>query len=262
MKKTKIIIPALGILLLSTAASVTGTVAWFSMNSDVTATSMTIQAIAESGIAIAAWKETNTEAPAEADFKNTAAANVASKAAMRPTFTADGLAWYHAKSTAVDNAKAISSEGYQDITGSEDIYLLNKFDIKATGEPADVWVKGITLKAGGTNDFDHCVRVLVVSGSTKLFFGPIGSEHTGTESTVACDAGDLLSPLSITFVQPNTAESKIITNVTTTAQTVSVYLYFDGEDAMCKSSKIYSFADTTFDIVFSSIDPAAATPAP
>ena len=43
MKKTKIIIPALGMLLLSTAASVTGTVAWFAMNSTVAATGMQIK---------------------------------------------------------------------------------------------------------------------------------------------------------------------------------------------------------------------------
>ena len=44
MKKTKILAPALGILALSMAASVTGTVAWFSSNATVTAEGMTIKA--------------------------------------------------------------------------------------------------------------------------------------------------------------------------------------------------------------------------
>ena len=44
MKKTKVIIPALGLLVLSTAASVSGTVAWFSANTTVTASTMTIKA--------------------------------------------------------------------------------------------------------------------------------------------------------------------------------------------------------------------------
>ncbi|NLE04905.1 MAG: hypothetical protein GX638_08900, partial [Crenarchaeota archaeon] len=44
MKKTKLIIPAIGMLLLSTAASITGTVAWFSMNTTVTATGMQVTA--------------------------------------------------------------------------------------------------------------------------------------------------------------------------------------------------------------------------
>ena len=38
MKKSKIIVPALGIILLTTAASVTGTVAWFTANTVYTAT--------------------------------------------------------------------------------------------------------------------------------------------------------------------------------------------------------------------------------
>lgn len=44
MKKTKILAPALGILALSMAASVTGTVAWFSSNATVTAEGMKIKA--------------------------------------------------------------------------------------------------------------------------------------------------------------------------------------------------------------------------
>ena len=52
MKKTKVIIPALGILLLSTAASVTGTVAWFSANSTVYANGMQVKAKAESALVI------------------------------------------------------------------------------------------------------------------------------------------------------------------------------------------------------------------
>ena len=45
MKKTKVIIPALGLLVLSTAASVTGTVAWFSANNTVSASGMSIKAV-------------------------------------------------------------------------------------------------------------------------------------------------------------------------------------------------------------------------
>ena len=53
MKKTKIVIPALGLLLLSTAASVTGTVAWFSSINTVTASTMTIKATVGANLYIA-----------------------------------------------------------------------------------------------------------------------------------------------------------------------------------------------------------------
>ena len=52
MKKTKIIIPALGLLVLSTAASVTGTVAWFSANATVTASSLSVTARVDANLFI------------------------------------------------------------------------------------------------------------------------------------------------------------------------------------------------------------------
>lgn len=58
MKKSKILIPALGILVLSTAASITGTVAWFSVNNSVTVNGMQVTTKVSSNLLIA---ETNAE---------------------------------------------------------------------------------------------------------------------------------------------------------------------------------------------------------
>jgi len=52
MKKSKILAPALAILCLSTAASVTGTVAWFAANNIVTANGMSIQSSTPSSLVI------------------------------------------------------------------------------------------------------------------------------------------------------------------------------------------------------------------
>ncbi len=54
MKKTKIIIPALGMLLLSTAASVSGTVAWFSMNTSINVDGMQVTTKVSSNLQISA----------------------------------------------------------------------------------------------------------------------------------------------------------------------------------------------------------------
>lgn len=54
MKKSKIIVPALGLLLLSTAASVSGTVAWFSANNAVTVTGMVVRTKVSDNILISA----------------------------------------------------------------------------------------------------------------------------------------------------------------------------------------------------------------
>lgn len=53
MKKTKVLVPALGILCLSMAASITGTVAWFSANAQVTANGMKLAASTDTSLAIA-----------------------------------------------------------------------------------------------------------------------------------------------------------------------------------------------------------------
>jgi len=55
MKKSKIIIPALAMLVMSTAATVTGTVAWFSMNKTVTAEGMKISAQGQGSIIISKY---------------------------------------------------------------------------------------------------------------------------------------------------------------------------------------------------------------
>ena len=57
MKKTKIVVPALAVLLLSTAASVSGTVAWFSMNTSINVTGMTVTTKVSSSLQIAASNE-------------------------------------------------------------------------------------------------------------------------------------------------------------------------------------------------------------
>lgn len=63
MKKTKIIIPALGMLLLSTAASVSGTVAWFSMNTSINVDGMQVTTKVSSNLQIASEN-------VEANFSN------------------------------------------------------------------------------------------------------------------------------------------------------------------------------------------------
>ena len=66
MKKTKLIIPAMGLLLLSTAASVTGTVAWFAANASVTATGMQVKAKTASTYLLIGTGENDTYAEIQA----------------------------------------------------------------------------------------------------------------------------------------------------------------------------------------------------
>lgn len=86
MKKTKIVVPALAVLLLSTAASVSGTVAWFSMNATVNVTGMTVTTKVSSNLQIA---EHNNET------QYTDALTQSRSGVLEPASSVDGVAFFH-----------------------------------------------------------------------------------------------------------------------------------------------------------------------
>lgn len=86
MKKTKIIIPALAMLLLSTAASVSGTVAWFSMNNRVTVNGMAVTTKVSSNLLIA---EENQAANYSDSIKQSR------EGILEPASTVNGLAFFY-----------------------------------------------------------------------------------------------------------------------------------------------------------------------
>ena len=67
MKKSKIIIPALAMLVMSTAATVTGTVAWFTMNTTAKAEGMVVSAKTSGSLIIKEANLTNPALPTNAD---------------------------------------------------------------------------------------------------------------------------------------------------------------------------------------------------
>ena len=90
MKKSKLIVPALAMLVMSTAATVTGTVAWFSMNTAVSATNMKVKAASEGGIVISDSRTSEI-------WKSETSSLVETKT-LYPTSTVAGSVWYHASS--------------------------------------------------------------------------------------------------------------------------------------------------------------------
>ncbi len=122
MKKTKIIIPALGMLLLSTAASVSGTVAWFSMNTSINVTGMTVTTKVSSSLQIATANDDSL-------FSNDDL-NQTRSAKLEPASSADGHAFFYttnAKSNGDANAD-------QYATYAEATTTLNAAHKTATGK--------------------------------------------------------------------------------------------------------------------------------
>ena len=265
-KKLKALAVALPMMLLSTVAAVTGTVAWFTANNIVSATNMTVQAQSEKGIVIAAYN--GSTAPVADDFDETADDGDISVANMLPTWTADCLTWYHASSTKSNDGQSISSAGYtkanNGATSSDpQYYLIKKFQIKATGATQDVYVKAIDL-ARGENEtaqaYDNVLRVAVKTSYATLFFAPVGT-HNAPETI----DGDKVKPTaldsdpSVSFTGLNTLDAKTLNQVSTTPVDVEIYIYYDGEDADCKSDNIPTdaFNHLTVSVNFTSEAPNA-----
>ena len=99
--KVKKLIPALCMLLVSAILLGSSTYAWFSMNTQVTATGMQVKAQAEGGIVIANSAKSAWTAEATAQI-TTATLFPTSNAKNPSTLTA----WFHNKSDDADDAKA------------------------------------------------------------------------------------------------------------------------------------------------------------
>lgn len=293
MKKTKVIIPALAVMLLSTAASVSGTVAWFSMNNFVTASGMNIQAKAENGIVIsnsngnnAVWKETAT-----------AAHNTALQ--VYPTSTYNATTWAHGSSSDSDVATTTQTNivrydmlspvddadtgagyvntngqsGCQIVAGGEApntyeadalYYLKNSFYIKSSSQSVTQTIKVSEVTVSGQTtslNLDKALRVLVKYDTTALIFAPFDG---ATLSYTVCTA---VTNEAASSTQAVTANAHNATNVTFLANQVipafsasplqiDIYLYFEGEDEACKSTNlnVASLDSLSVSVKFGTID--------
>lgn len=209
MKK---LIPALCLLLISAILMGTSTYAWFSMNTQVTATGMQVKAVAEDGLLI----HNELTADEAAYWKASVQASYAGEAELVPASSSDMTNWFHNKSNDPNNYVGV--EAYQDLdattgwkrdegsnksgtyfidTGttpnntkdaSEKSYvLLNKFFIKSSGDAIDLttssayqhlYINKVKVQ-GSTNSvaLDKALRVAVKINSSVYIFAPYATEN-------------------------------------------------------------------------------------
>lgn len=103
MKKTKIIVPALGMLLLSTAASVTGTVAWFSVSNKAQVSGMSVKTKVQSNMLIAADTIGSTAKLADSNFAGEPLVQTVNEI-LEPVSTSNAINFFY-----TTNAKADGS---------------------------------------------------------------------------------------------------------------------------------------------------------
>lgn len=258
MKKTKVIIPALGMLLLSTAASVTGTVAWFAANASVTATGMQLKAKTDSEYLVISHDGTAATWEAGTITEKTVTFSFPASAEVLPTSRAEvssTLSWVTASGTSTSNGAASGALTALDITesahygtaGGKNYFIYDVLYVGlAKGSSASSSSKllkcSVDFTATQSSDLNKCLTVGVYAGTT------IGT-NAFTDSYVLNDNGTT----KVTRAGSNTIYTGADLS-SAAGQPIVVYAYFDGENANCTTEKAVNLANINIDCTFSLLD--------
>ena len=234
MKKFKKLIPALCMLLVSAVMLGSTTFAWFSMNTTVTASNMQVQAKADQ-VYLQIKEKTgsftdngnHTSVPSTVEKKSLLPTNVyKSFNETTPVAFAGGKDFIWVSNYSVDADKSDKAGSYTDVTEDVDSYALKfEYTIRlrpntgATTAPGKLKVTAVEFEdKSATSGLKGAVSVLVVCGDYSAVY------KQDTVGTFVKKAGDdALSAAAF---------------ADTTGTDVAVYVFFDGDNANCKTTNI------------------------
>ena len=193
-------------LLLSTAASVTGTVAWFAMNTQVTATGMTVSAKSDSTDLIIVEGSTFDPNATSRTVTSSHAATELYPVAPATTLTTANIetpaSWHYAYSS--DNDVATKTGDYIACTSLTDYVVSETFSI------------GLSAKSGNASASN--LRVTEVNLP----------DDTGISCVITC--GSNICGQYEGDAQP-TSNNVLASTVTTSGVVITIYYYINGDDA-------------------------------
>ena len=252
MKKMRKLIPALAMLLVSAVMMSTASFAWFSMNTSVTASGMSVTAKNESKyLQIIAGADTSFH---ETEAQVSATAVNASKA-LRPTSLVSSIA--------EDKKSVVEYEGSTTLVWVEAFSNDPNVPDKATAnEYVNVTTAATSLPPtaeqieGGATDSNlytlyNIFQVRMNPTTGVKLAGPLSVADVSVTATGEGNA-DLLPALRVAIVGTNkgaiydstgtlvAGNAAITTEVTDTASQVKVFVYFDGEDDAAFSNAVKS----------------------
>jgi hypothetical protein len=246
-KATRKLIPALAMLLISAVMMSTASFAWFSMNTSVSATGMSVQAKNESKyLQIVAGAGTAFTDAAHRDAIAIKASNILRPTALVKSLADDrksteeyaggtDLVWVEAFSSDPNSPAMMTGGTYNNVSTSamaetDNFYTLyNIFKVRmnpttgvTTGGPLSVTGVKVTSTGANADKLLPAVRVAII----------------GTEGGAIYDStGTLVSGIA-----------QIIDNVTTTESQVKVFVFFDGENDKAFTNNVP--ADATYAVEF------------
>jgi hypothetical protein len=235
---------------------------------------MQVKAAADGGLAIGSWKLENQTVvkPADSEFKtNATAVWKEGNATVKPTSLNAGV-WYTASaSDNTSHAAGTPETGtkYKAVTGAELLghYQHTKWDIKSLDATANTTytlkVVGITVDRSAITDngeaLDKALRVAICVGGTNWFvFAPLAEDETGTvdgkfyhtvsttanAEDTALNVGTMAKDQNDALTGETVYDVAIYNSLDLNRVTVDVYVYYEGEDANCKTSNIATNVDT------------------
>ena len=189
MKKSKIIAPALGVLVLSTAASISGTVAWFTANNSVNVSGMTVKTHVSSNLMIYGDILSST---AKTDDENFTTLDLEQEveAILEPVSTVDGSAFYYTTNARGDGDAAAESYTLYNAstaaTGEDAANYANKFsqDYGITTTLADDLIDGQTAAVAYVDYVFQLKAVNADSASKYLSITTLDLTYTKAASEV------------------------------------------------------------------------------
>ena len=278
MKKARKLIPALAMLLVSAVMMSTASFAWFTMNSEVTATGMKVTATSSGGLVIAVSGDQDS-APAEpTNYKSSVDMTGAwSNGATKISPVSHGLAndgttkgWYTA--TAGDPSSAAASGDYTAASVGASYYLHQQVYVRTLAETDGIlYLDSITVTGNNVNaNLDLAIRVALEVNGSWFYFAPTRTvAPTGgfkcakivdgsADETASMDVKVVPSAARLVADRADFANVAIGSldaagTADQAATTVNIYVYFDGEDPECKSANVKTLAEMGISLEFSSI---------
>ena len=285
MKLTKKLLPALGMLALSTCMMVTSTFAWFSMNTNVKASNMIVQAkgdqvylqivnpdadTAEGRDAEFVNGKAQTSAIAETDMAKLLPVNVVKavtgEGTTSTTTAYDGGATYkwvtNYLQTNLDGTTSLT--GYEEVaSGDLGLYVLaNTFKIRldptagATEAKNALSISSITAEITGIagtvaaddQAFKKCLSVFVLSKVTTTTPGVGDAPATTETATFGTVWENTAGTGTLAKKSGKNALSPNSNFLNTQVAEVEIYVFFNGDNANCTQEMLAKIKDATYNV--------------
>ncbi len=281
MKKlTKKLFLSVFTALFAVVALGTSTFAWFSMNTKVTVSSMTVKATASKNLLISSTEDGTYLASLALTTKNESLVPVSTAVTTTPKFFKLDFV---GSDMAADNSSRANST-FQEATAAD--YIKETMWVKSTGQSASNLRARVTF-TGGDKALDPALRVMFVCGSTAYLMEPTTGasasykaianiEYVATTDSVAVKGKYYYKDAQGTKLETQPAENASVTgmyeqkitetstNVTVTpngspilsslsadvAVKIEVYIWYEGQDAACKSTNAVLLGTTVFSIEY------------